>query len=532
MPRGRKPKSQTTAQNQPQDNINNININDFSNTKLDPSVSAALNYGLLSQMGNQNWFNNPIWMNELLKQMSTISRKYKRDDVLKWLENYQQHEKELNELNQYLLVSSQHFRRLVDYFIEMSMFTPLLYPSDTDLTESEMNSPAFKKSEKRAYDFLEKFSCDDEGKKVMRTALEEDVGYYYKRENGDKITFQRLPTQWCKLVSRNDTTFNVAFNFMFFWRLGINLKDYPPEFTQYIMDIEEGKRKDNTYAYWVILDPEKAVAFKFHEDTGVIKSPWLGLFLDILEISEFKNLIKSRAVLDNFLLLTQKIPMGKDDKKNNFLIEMETAGKFQQLISQAIPQGVKLVTTPMDITATKLDGAGSSNRESIVGEGESSFYKASGVAPALFGASDNKNVGIVQSIKVDETWIFRFYRQLERWINFQLRLSTGAYRFKVKFPDITYFNYKDKFDMYIQSAQSGYCKSLVNCALGLTPLQARNLNMYENARGFVDNMKVLPSSHTQAGLEGKGGAPTKSEDKLTNSGIETRNTGSNLNSDD
>lgn len=513
MARGRKPKSASIPSTQAE------------------TPASELNFGLLSQMNTNGWFNNPIWMNNLLKEMSTLSAKYTRDQVLSWLVNYRDHEKELMELNQYLLVSSQHFRRLVDYFIEMPKFIPILYPADSDLTEEDIKSPAFKKSMKKSYDWLEKFNCEDEGKKIFRTSLEEDIGYYYKRENGDSITFQRLPSQWCKLVSRNNVTFNIAFNFMFFWRLGMNIKDYPPEFSQYINDIEEGKRKDNTYAYWVILDPDKAVAFKFHEDTGVIKSPWIGLYLDILEIAEFKALIKTRAILDNFLLITQKIPMGKDDKKNNFLIELEVAGKFQELIANALPQGVKLVTSPMELTATKLDGAGSSNRESIVGQAENSFYKASGTSPALFGSADNKNVGIMQSLKVDETWVFRFYRQMERWINYQLRSVSETYRFKVMFPDITYYNHKDKFDMYMQGASAGYPKSLVACAMGLTPLQFKNLTTFENGMGLVDTMKVLQSSHTQSG-DISTGRPTKSDDKLSDSGANTKNNLDNENKND
>ncbi len=471
-------------------------------------------------------------MNELLKQISTESRKYKRDDVLKWLENPKAYEQQLIELNQYLLNSSMHFRRLADYFIEMLTFDYIIVSDDVGLTEKEMTSSAYKKSRKNVLNWLKKFNVKDEGRKVFRIMIEEDVGFFYKRENNNKITFQRLPSAWCKLVNRNEFGFTYAFNFMFFWRLGININDYPPEFLQYINDIEEGRRKDNTYAYWVTLDPEKAVAFKFNEDTGIIKSPFLGLFLDILEISEFKNLIKSKSVLDNFILLTQRIPMrtDKDAKKNDFLIDLDIAAKFHDAWSSQMPQGVAKVTTPMEITAQRLDsGNKSQSRQSIVGYAEQQFYSSGGTSDILFGGKTNGSIGLNLSIKVDESWVFRFYRQFERWINYQLRMISGKYRFKIVFPDLTYYNRSDKFDQYLKASQAGFPPQLAICALGMTPLDFENLCNMAISEGILDKLRllVLPSSHVQSGNEA--GRPELPLDKLSPKGDAQRTREDNKN---
>ena len=504
------------------------NTDNTDNNTLNNLEPEKLNYGLLSQMSNTNWFNNPMWQNEILKEISTLSKKYKRDDVLTWLENYKFHEQELMELNQYLLNSSQHFRRVADYFIEMLTFNYVLLPVDSDLTEKEIDSPAFKKCYKSSKKWFEKFNVQDEGKRVFRNIMEEDVAFYYKREDVDKITFQRLPSAWCKIVNRNAYGFTYAFNFMFFWRLGINIKDYPPEFEKYINDIEEGKRKDNYYAYWVTLDAEKAVAFKFNEETGIIKSPFMGLFLDVLEISEYKNLIKSRSVLDNVLLLTQKIPMNdKSGKKNDFMIELEYVKSFQENIAKGLPQGVKVISSPMELNAQKLDGGSGQSKQSIVGIAEDAFYQSGGVAQSLFGSKDNKNIGILQSIKVDESWVLRFYRQFERWINFQLRLIGGKYRFKVWFPDITLYNASDKADMFLKASQYGFPPQLLFCALGATPNDYDNMSMMSKVYKIIENMIPLQSSHTQNGND-EGGTPKKKESDLTPSGQETRANGDNI----
>lgn len=485
-----------------------------------------LDFSLLTQLSNNSFYQNPIWMNQLLKDISTLASKYKRDEVLNWISNYRNHEKELNELNQFLLNSSMHFRRLADYFIEMLTFDYFLTPADTDLTVKDMKSTAYKKGYKKVLDWLERFDVKDEGKKAFRLSMEEDAVFFYKRENAGKITFQRLPSEWCKIVNRNQFGFTYAFNFMFFYRMGININDYPPEFKDYIEEVEQSKINDTTYMYWKILDPDKAVAFKFNEDTGIIKSPWMGLFLDVLEISEFKNLIKSRSALDNFLLLQQRVPMGKEDKKNNFMIDLDTAAKFQDLIAKKLPQGTTLVTSPMEITATKLDSSSASTRQSIVGVGEQAFYSSSGTSPALFGSSDNKNIGVIQSMKVDETWVFRFYRQYERWINYQINKLT-KYSFKVVFPNLTHYNWKEKFETYLSAGQAGYPKSLAACALGLTPNQMLNMCSLEIAMGLQEIMPPLLSSHTQSGKE-DAGRNEKPDSELSDEGLQTKNNGDNI----
>ena len=57
---------------------------------------------LFSQAVGNNITKNPLWMNEILKQQSTSSYKYKKSDVLKLIENPSSNEKQLREVAMYL----------------------------------------------------------------------------------------------------------------------------------------------------------------------------------------------------------------------------------------------------------------------------------------------------------------------------------------------------------------------------------------------------------------------------------------------
>jgi hypothetical protein len=487
------------------------------------STQEQLNFEYFNRIvgGNTILF-NPIWMNNLLKMQDTRPEKFSRENIIEWMKNPASSENQLRELNQYFINTSEYYKRIIFYFASMLTFDYVLVPYAVE--PSEYTSPAFKRSQRKVFDFLDQFHVRDEFTKIMRIIMGEESYFGYVRNEGKKFAIQKMPTKYCKLVNRNEDGYVYAFDMTYFLLPGVNIEDYSPDFKVYFDEMKKGKT--NTGTYYVILDPDKSFVFKFDETIATIIPPLLGLFLDVLEIGEYKDLIKSRAVLDSYMLLHHKIPMrtDKDAKADSFLITLDNAAKFHANTKANTPEGVEVITSPMDLNAIKIDR--SQNKDSIIGLAESNFYKTAGVSQTLFAESQNQ-VGIKYSVQTDEAFVIHMYRQFEKWINRQLDKISGKYKFRLRFPDITYYNKADKRDAYIQAAQYGFPKTLYATTIDLSPSDLLDLTAYENSIGLDEKLKPLQSSHTTS--DKKGGAPEKKVEDLTASGDKTRSTGENQN---
>jgi hypothetical protein len=511
LPRGR-PRKTTTEKPETQEAPESF---DFA--KLNSASNAS---DFLSLMG---FYNNPIWRNEILKQLSSTPQKYTRDNVLKLIENPVQNEKALKDLAQYLMNTSLHFKRVVHYFARLLDFRYFMRP--VGATSADIKSKVFEKSRQKALSWLEKFNIKYEFGNIMETIILEDAGFYYIRENENSITLQRMPTDYCKIVNRTELGYQYAFNMIYFLKPGVTPDMFSPDFQEFYDEFMKGDTKQPYF--WMDLPPEKAFVFKWDENFAGIIPVLLGLYLDTIEISEFKQLIKSKTILENWKLLFQKIPQKteKEAKKNDFLIDADTAGKFQSNIKQALPQGVTVITSPMEVTAVDLNK--SENRNNIVGVGEDAFYRSAGISPLLFGTQVSSSAGMQQSIVIDANFVSKMYHQFSRFVNFQLLQTTGKFRFKVVFPDGTKLNQQESFNNALAMANSGFPASLVACHAGLEPNDLEQLLLMEEATGIKEKLVPLLTSHTQSG--DTGGRPPTPDSQLQETGVQTRDNQSNEN---
>jgi hypothetical protein len=388
------------------------------------------------------------------------------------------------------------------------------------------NKPQFLKSHTKALDWLSKFDIKYEFSNIMKTLILEDTGFYYIRQNSDKVTLQRMPSDYCKIVDKTDLGYQYAFNMVYFMRPGVQLEAFAPEFQEYYNEFESGDM--SVPFYWKDLPPEKAFVFKWDENFAGIIPVMIGLYLDTVEIEEFKQMFKSKTAMENWKILFQRIPMKQGDKANvnDFLIDPTIAGEFQKLIKQALPNGTSVISSPMEINAINFEQ--SRNPNNLVGFAEQNFYGSAGVSPLLFGNATSSSAGLNQSIQVDENFVTGMYYQFARFVNFFLSKTTGKYRFVVDFLNSTKFNKQTQFDNSMKAAPFGFPVAMVAHAMDLKPGYLNNLTALENMTGIKDEMKPLSSSHTTSGSD-NGGRPQKSEDQLDSSGVQTRDSGSNDN---
>lgn len=451
----------------------------------------------------------PYWANEALRQFNNNPYKYTKNDVVMFLKDPLRHEKELRQLHQYLFYASTHYKRLIYYFANILTFDYIVLPYEVDLDNIDI-----KKFKNNFYDvlkYLEKFSIKDEFLRVMRVILGEDVGYYYLRESSDFVTLQRLPSDRCKLITKTPIGYQYAFDLNYFNVLGVDINSYPEELQEAFKKYQDGKT-DN----WYIPSIEKAVAFKF-EDNGTTIPTFIGLFIDLIELFEYKDILKDQSILSASQLLVQRIPMHND----KLVLDYDTSMKFHKTLRDSLPNNVKVVTTPMEVEAFTVNRE--SALENIVDFAMNNLFKTAGVSQLLFGEKQSSSAGLMQSIIVDVGFVSHCYRQFERWINYQLSKLSGRYKFKLVFPDITIFNRNEKMDKYLKGAEFGYSKFLVASAMGLTPQQFLGTVILDTVFELSDKLIPLQSSHTQTNR----GKKEKPIEDLSEAGVKTRDLKSN-----
>lgn len=520
-PRGSKNRTTNTTENKQQEQIEEFDFQEFARSAA--SNLSGVNAKAYLDLITTGLYNNPLWRNEILKELTSTPVKYKRDDVLNFIENPVHHEKALKDLAQYLMNNSMHFKRIVHYFANMLDFRYFYRP--VGVTAQDVKTKAYEKARQKALAWFDKFNIKHEFGNAMQTLILEDAGFYYVRENKGKVTLQRMPSDYCKIVDKTDLGYQYAFNMVYFFRPGVTLEAFAPEFSEWYDEFTNsvGDPKSSPY-FWKDLPPEKAWVFKWDENFAGIIPVLIGLYLDTIEIDEFKQLLKTKTVLENWKILFQKIPMKTGDKanKNDFLIDATTAGKFQSNIKQALPSGTSVITSPMEVSAVNFEQAES--RNNIVGYAESAFHTSAGTSPILFGGQSNSSAGLNLGITVDGTFVTRMYHQFARFINFHLNETTGKYKFKVVFPNGTVYSQQQDFDNALKMAEYGFPKTLVACHAGLEPNDLEQLMLMEEGLGLVDKLIPLQSAHTSSN---DGGRPNKDSSQLEASTINGQDNGGN-----
>lgn len=492
---------------------------------------------LVNAISNPIFF-NPYIQNEILKDINMHPQRITRDRVEELLNNPRQNEKALKDLSQYLEQSIMQFKRLIDYFSKMLVFDYTIEPTNADA--EDMKSKPFKKSWNKACDFLDNLELKKTFIEVMRGVITEDAKFYYVRESDYGIRLQELPTEYCKIDYKNELGYQFSFDMTYFIRPGVNLSDFPPEFTDYynnflnykdtkiISSNAKAEQHNSRYFYWQQLDPNKAVCFKFDPTRAGILVPMMGLFIDASEIDTYRRLIKTKTQLETWKLLINKIPLHKDNKtgnaKNDFALTADLAAQFVQIMSASMPEGVKPIAVPFEETQV-VDFDQAQNKNNITGIGNEMFWESSGATRGLFGGNNLNGSLVKSSNRVDVSFVEHMYSQFEIFINNQLKLRTGRYRFRIHFEG-TIFDEDERFEKALKSAQSGIITDKLSASLHMSPRQFDNMINLMQSRGYPDKLKPLLTSYTATGNEG--GRTEKSVDNLSDGGMKTRDLEANI----
>ncbi|MDH6674424.1 hypothetical protein M2277_005116 [Paenibacillus sp. LBL] len=450
---------------------------------------------------------------------STILKKYKKEQVVSFLESPDKNQKQLREISNIIYNKSPHYQRLINYFANMPVFRYIVEP--VGLEVNKVNKKTFINQYKRVNEMLELMNIRHEFGKILNTAFKEDVFYGYEHSTKDSYFIQRLNPDYCRISSIEDGVYNFAWDFSYFNTYPDKLKNFPKEF-----EVKYNQYKNNKDAQWIELNPENTICIKINSDIEYPVLPFAGLFDAIFEIEEFKALRKTKEEMGNYKILVQELPMRKDSLQNNdFLIDFTHMSLFHNRASEALPENVGLVTSPMKITDISFD----KDRVDAdnVAKAERDFWGASGVSQLLFNADKAGSIGLDKSIKTDEMLVFNILRQFERWLNRKSRFFNNNTLFKVSLLDLTIFNIDEVFERALKAATFGIpSKTIIGAVLGMSPTALTNMAYLENEI-LQMHVNFIPVSSAHTGMNDQGGRPSQG-DNVSEEGLKARDQGKNI----
>ncbi len=449
------------------------------------------------------------------QQSNQFFKKYKREDILRWLENPSRYESKLIEVCRYLAGSSQHFRRLYEYFGKMSMLAYIVLPYKLD--EDNFDATVFKKQYKKIIDKLEVMNIKNEFSKVIDVLFREDIAYCYEYSTNDSYFIKLLPYNYCQVNTIVDGVLGFSFNFSFFDKYPKKLSMYGEEF-QMKYSLYKSNRKKYT---WQELNSDNSFALKLSDNLDYVIPMFANLIPFLYDIEDIKQLDKSKKEMDNYKLLLMKLELNDD---GDYKIDYQEYEKFYNMISSVLPKNIGIGMSIADIKDYTFERSGATNEISAYSQAQSDYWSSAGVSELLFNGSKSSSATISNSIKNDSELVFYVHRMIERVINRKLKQESGKYKFKINILDVTQFNQKEYLDNLLKVSTYGYPVKLSILAIfGYTPSDTYGMTILEDVLDLVSKWKPLQSANTMSGDSNEeGGAPSKDDNELSEAGIQTR----------
>ena len=425
----------------------------------------------------------------------------------------------LRKTSRYFYYKSGIYRRLIEYLSTMFLMYYKVIPRNS----SKFDDANFKKSHDNVFDYIKKLDLSTFNE-VSTVVFTEGVFFGYQRQMSDGYVIQQLPTDYCRSIAKySNGNYVVEFDLKFFDSFKttsdgiIELSNlYPRELVQAWLTNSMSKDKYR----WHQISAESGMCFQF-DDMGM--PPLTGMFVDLIELDNYKKLEKIKTALDLVKIIIQKIPLDEDKQP---AYELEDAQAIHDNLTNMLKntENVDGYTTPFDVDVISLGDKTKLDTSNTM-KAERSVFTSAGMSSNLGNAEGN--IAMLNSIRSDSAWVFELISQYQKWIDSHINTyitSSKNYNFDFEILPITWYNLIEWQEKYYTGATSGVTKLEYAISLGVKQSNLRDKLIYENDYLNLDEIITpLMTAHT-ATSDNTGGAPSKSDDALTPSGVTSRET--------
>jgi hypothetical protein len=449
---------------------------------------------------------------------------FTRNQILNMAQYPERYGKNIIRLSKYMYLKSGYYKRLIDYFVNSAI---LNWTVDLEPKTVKAYLPDEKMSKQIRTNYykyvaqVNKFKLDNHITDIMRRLFVEDACFAYIVENDIETSVYFLDSSYCEIKKNiGGNVFGFAINRSL---IDNNIYETLPSELQNLIS------KEISLNNMVMIPYENSLCLKYHNDFTYLYSPFLGLITEILNIDDAKDLSKAKSVSDAYKLIYLKIPTNDE---NQISMGDEIIIDFTRMVKDVVPETYGVVPVPMDLelVESKSTVADDVNK---VEQNVENYYSEAGVSKALISSASSGSE-LKLSMKVDSSDIYRIYRQLEAWVDLQMKLRGHIYtdyQFVYRILPVTIFDVDDYVDRQLKLAQASLPNKMKLCsAAGISPAAILGNTMIENVvfKDIFDSWSPLRSSYTESEKSGnEGGRPPKSETEISDITQNTRNNDGN-----
>ena len=440
--------------------------------------------------------------------------KYSKAEIMDYIKDPAKNEKALRDAVIYMHGASSKFARIIQYFAGLSDLSYILAPNKIDV--EKVNLKTLKNNRLKTMTFVNSMKLKTQGRDIVTVALREDTCYITCWVEKDNVTFQQLPSDYCKISTIEENVFNVTFDFSYFTGSREKyLEFFPSEFeTKY-----NAYKRDRKLRYQE-LDSPNSFAIKANRDIKAYSlPPLLGVLTSLYDLADYQDLKLSQTELENYALLVMKLGMTDGEWDMDF----KKAKDFWMNLDGVMPPQVGSILSPMNIEKIDFKHTGASEADKVA-EAENSIFTEAGVSSLIFNNPKASANALQLSIKADQALTFGIVKSLEDAVNRLISRQSFGKNFKINFIDCSPYNRKEMAEGYLKAAAYGLPTiSMYAATVGLMPDELESLNFLENEMlGLVDKFVPLRSSNTMSASDNEAGRPQATEDELTDAGETTR----------
>lgn len=502
---------------------------------------------------------NPYVQNARVKGISSQPINVSKDEVADFLKNPTANERKLRQVEHELEYTAYPMMHMRTTYANLLTYHSYVAPYLTE--RDDVKKDEFWREWKLMEKLRSKICPEDKAHEVAGQALQEGKVFYYARVSADKphnaihyAFLQQLPSDWVKIVGfNNKSKYTVAFNLMYFTQYGTTWRQFGDLFEPYMTGfneivtpapkLENGRivyasktgldlsRMKNSAAeayyqngkwyYWVTLPVEKVFTFEIDDTNRAVVSPFTGLFIDMIQLSQMEQI--QLALLQNPLvsLLHGEIPYW-DEKGTNDAdqYKLSNAGRilfttlWQQMMAESNTSGIGLYMAPLE--NMKLESLSEApSAMDIVKQGYEDTMSKAGLTGIIPSSAEARAGAVQVSLQIESRFADRIYTCFERMMNVLMENLNPKYSWRFKmFGDLASDEKTEK------SAMTGMEHGILPDAITYNALKGRSI-LEDMAisdaiaeSGLMDKRYPLISSYNAkqeaSGIPPQGGRP-KSE---------------------
>jgi len=414
-----------------------------------------------STIGIDPVINDPYIQNVRVKGIGSRAKKYSKPQVEQMLDNVDNNELPIREVEKQLEFTSYPLFHTRVVYQNLLTYHNYIAPFLAD--ERDTKRDDFWREWKLLEKLRTEFRFNSCAHEITGQALQEGKVFYYPRYSVDKAHnkvnhafMQQLPSNHTKIIGfNNKSKYTLSFDMMYFTKEGTDVRQFGDLFIPYLEDffnavtpapkgtgtkliyasdtkinLSEVKTdkvdayyQNGKWFYWVSLPIDKVFTFEVDDVIREVVTPFTGLLLDMLQLSQLEAL--QLELLENPLIaiLTGEIPYF-ETKDSNVAdqYKLSNAGRmlfeslWYQMTARTNTGGIGLYAAPFkDMKLETLPEA--PNATNIVSSGYKDVMNKAGLS-GIIPLSDDARAGIAQiSFLIESQFPKTIYRCFERMMD-------------------------------------------------------------------------------------------------------------------